>query len=37
MEYNKDENSLRIKRVVEDGYYVVDVQLPALITVLSEL
>ena len=36
MEYNKDENSLRIKRVVEDGYYVVDVQLPALVTVLSE-
>jgi electron transfer flavoprotein beta subunit len=31
-----DKKSLEIKRVVEDGYYLLDVQLPALVTVLSE-
>jgi len=36
MQYNTEDNSLTIKRVVEDGYYLVNVQLPALVTVLSE-
>ena len=36
MQYNKEDNSLTIERAVEDGYYLVNVQLPALITVLSE-
>ena len=36
MEYKEEDNSLKIKRVVEDGYYLVKVQLPALVTVLSE-
>lgn len=36
MEYKKEENSLTIKRVVEDGYYLINVELPALVTVLAE-
>ena len=36
MQYNTEDNSLTIKRVVEDGYYLVNVQLPDLVTVLSE-
>lgn len=36
MQYSTEDNSLTIKRVVEDGYYLVNVQLPALVTVLSE-
>ena len=36
MTYDEKDNSLTIKRVVEDGYYLVNVQLPALVTVLSE-
>ena len=36
MQYSAADNSLTIKRVVEDGYYLVNVQLPALVTVLSE-
>lgn len=36
MQYNKEDNLLTIERAVEDGYYLVNVQLPALITVLSE-
>ena len=36
MQYNKEDNSLTIERAVEDGYYLVNVQLPALVTVLSE-
>lgn len=36
MQYNTEDNSLTIKRVVEDGYYLVNVQLPALVTVLAE-
>ena len=36
MQYNKEDNSLTIERAVEGGYYLVNVQLPALITVLSE-
>ena len=36
MQYNTEDNSLTIERAVEDGYYLVNVQLPALITVLSE-
>ena len=34
--YNSGDNSLDIKRAVEDGYYLLNVQLPALITVLAE-
>ena len=36
MQYDEKDNSLTIKRVVEDGYYLVNVQLPALVTVLTE-
>lgn len=36
MVYDEKDNSLTIKRVVEDGYYKLNVQLPALVTVLSE-
>ena len=36
MTYDEKDNSLTIKRVVEDGYYLLNVQLPALVTVLSE-
>ena len=36
MQYNTEDNSLTIKIFVEDGYYLVNVQLPALVTVLSE-
>ncbi|WP_300747653.1 electron transfer flavoprotein subunit beta/FixA family protein [uncultured Brachyspira sp.] len=36
IEYNKADNSLTVKRLIEDGYYLLNVQLPALVTVLSE-
>lgn len=35
-EMKKEDNSLIIKRVVEDGYYLLKVELPALVTVLAE-
>lgn len=36
IQYNEADKSLTIKRVIEDGYYLLNVQLPALVTVLSE-
>lgn len=36
MEYDSNDKSLTIKRAVEDGYYLVNVKLPALVTVLTE-
>ena len=36
MKYDEKDNSLTIKRVIEDGYYLVNVELPALVTVLTE-
>jgi len=36
MTYNSADNSLDIKRAIEDGYYLLNVQLPALVTVLAE-
>lgn len=36
MKYEEANKSLTIKRAVEDGYYLLQVELPALVTVLSE-
>ena len=36
IQYNESDKSLTIKRLIEDGYYLLNVQLPALVTVLSE-
>lgn len=36
MKYDEADKSSTIKRVVEDGYYLLKVQTPALVTVLSE-
>ena len=36
IQYNEADKSLTVKRVIEDGYYLLNVQLPALVTVLSE-
>lgn len=36
LEYNDATKTIKVKRVVEDGYYLLETELPALITVLSE-
>lgn len=36
LEYNEENKTIKVKRVVEDGYYLLEAQLPALVTVLSE-
>ncbi|MGF6906417.1 electron transfer flavoprotein subunit beta [Fusobacterium sp. PH5-44] len=36
MEYAEASKTLTIKRAVEDGYYLMEVELPALVTVLTE-
>lgn len=36
MTYNKENKTIRVKRAVEDGYYLLETELPALVTVLTE-
>jgi len=36
MKYNEAAHTITVKRVIEDGYYLLETQLPALVTVLSE-
>lgn len=36
MEFNDINKTLKIKRATEDGYYLLEVGLPALVTVLAE-
>ncbi|MDP0488755.1 MAG: electron transfer flavoprotein subunit beta, partial [Fusobacterium sp. JB020] len=36
LEYNEDAKTIKVKRVVEDGYYLLEAELPALVTVLAE-
>ncbi len=36
MTYNEEAKTIRVKRAVEDGYYLLETELPALVTVLTE-